>query len=64
MHIHVVMSHIHNAAGDIGTVVADALQGSQQIRPDKSGFDGAASLLQTQNVMDAEFRMMQLIMLH
>ena len=49
--VHIMVCGIHNAAGDVGAVVADTLQGGQQIGPDEAGLDGAVALLQTQDVV-------------
>ena len=54
MGVHVVVGHVNHAAGDVGAVVTDALQGSQQVGPDEAGFDAAISLLQPQNVVDPQ----------
>jgi len=42
-----MMMLINDAAGNVGAVIADSFQCSQQIGPDEAGFDGAAALLWT-----------------
>ena len=53
--VHVVMGHIHHTAGDVGAVIADAFQCVQQVGPDEAGLNGAAALLQPQDVVQTQF---------
>ena len=46
MGVAVVVVLVDDAAGNVGAVVADALQGCQKIGPDKARLDGAVALLQ------------------
>ena len=55
MEIHVVLGGIHHTSSNVGAVVGNALQISQQIRPDKADLDRALAQLQALDVFDKIF---------
>ena len=54
MHVHAVLSDFDDAACDVGAVVADALQGGQDIGEDEALFDGAEAAAQAVDVAGAD----------
>lgn len=54
MHVHAVLSDFDDTACDVGAVVADALQGGQDIGEDEALFDGAEAAAQAVDVAGAD----------
>ena len=44
--VHLVVGHVDDAAGNVGAVVAGALQVCEDVRPDEAGNAGALPLLE------------------
>ena len=51
----VVVITLYHTAGNIGAMVADAFEISEEIRPDKAGFDAAAALLHPPDMASTHF---------
>ena len=54
--IHCMLTYVDNTDGNVGAMVAHALKVGNEIRPYKSGFNGAGAFLKSCNVVVTEKR--------